>query len=310
IDFLCAWILIFFAAALVLFFAGSARYLLPIASPLAILVSEARKLVVPAFFWNLALGLGLATVNFQHWSAYRDFTNSLKGDIAEKRVWINGELGMRFYLESAGALPLPKGRVLRAGEWVVSSELAFAENVTAPLALISAREIWPNLPLRIIGLGSRSGYSSASFGLRPFDIRTGSLDRVRAEAVLERKPTLSYLPMNAPEAQVQIVSGVYNLEQNAWRWAGPRAVLMLKAPPEPLPLHIKLFVPDMSPARRLRVLLDNELVHEQTFPAAGTYTIVTPRALGATVVLQFDKTFSVPPDRRDLAAIISEIGFR
>ena len=38
--FLLAWIGIFFAGALVIFFSGSARYLLPMAAPVAILASR------------------------------------------------------------------------------------------------------------------------------------------------------------------------------------------------------------------------------------------------------------------------------
>ena len=40
--FLLAWIAIFFAGAVVIFFAGSARYLLPMAAPVALLASRLR----------------------------------------------------------------------------------------------------------------------------------------------------------------------------------------------------------------------------------------------------------------------------
>ena len=40
--FLLAWIALFFAGALVVFFAGSARYLLPMAAPMALLASRLR----------------------------------------------------------------------------------------------------------------------------------------------------------------------------------------------------------------------------------------------------------------------------
>src|SRR6185295_2827201 len=39
-DFLAAWAIIFFTGALLIFFAGSARYLLPMAAPVAILVAR------------------------------------------------------------------------------------------------------------------------------------------------------------------------------------------------------------------------------------------------------------------------------
>src|SRR5439155_7288463 len=107
-DFLSAWIAIFFAGAVAVFFAGSARYLLPIAAPVAILVTRAAS---PRFLWTgfalqMALSLALAAANFQHWKGYRDFALSLPNN--GRRTWANTEWGLRYYLESAGALPLPK----------------------------------------------------------------------------------------------------------------------------------------------------------------------------------------------------------
>ncbi|MCU1237499.1 MAG: hypothetical protein JWP63_5466, partial [Candidatus Solibacter sp.] len=59
--FLLAWIAIFFAGAVVLFFSGSARYLLPMAAPVCILASRTgSKWLAPAFALQLALALALA----------------------------------------------------------------------------------------------------------------------------------------------------------------------------------------------------------------------------------------------------------
>ena len=86
--FLLAWIGIFFAAALAIFFAGSARYLLPMAAPIAILASRLPvKWLAPAFAVQLAIALGLATVNYQHWAGYRAFAASLRAQSAGHRVW-------------------------------------------------------------------------------------------------------------------------------------------------------------------------------------------------------------------------------
>ena len=68
--------------------------------------------------------------------------------------------------------------------WV--SALTQPFQVTAPTAVIAERAITATLPLRIIGLNSRSGYSTARLGFRPFDISTAPIDHVKAEAVLER----------------------------------------------------------------------------------------------------------------------------
>jgi hypothetical protein len=308
-DFITAWILIFFTSALILFFAGSARYLLPIAAPMAILVARERRLLPLAIGGNFALGLALAFVNYQHWDGNRQFARSIEQELREKRVWINGELGLRFYLESEGALSLARTQAVQAGEWIVESALGFPQPVTAPLATVSEREIRPWLPLRLIGLGSKSGYSTASFGLRPFDISTSPVDRIRIDAVLERKPVLSYLPMNAPEAQNQIASGVYQLEQGGWRWMSGRAVVLLKPPESPKPLQVKLSVPDQSPARLVKVEIDGSELHSQAL-TPGVNTITTKPARGSSVTLTVDKTFSVKGDHRQLGVILSEVGFR
>jgi hypothetical protein len=308
-DFLTAWVLIFFAAALVLFFAGSARYLLPIAAPLAILAAKQRRYVPIAVAGNLIVGLALAYVNYEHWDGYRRFAHSVQRELHEKRVWINGEWGLRFYLESEGALPIARTQAVQPGEWIVASALALPVPVTAPLATVAERDIRPWLPIRLIGLESKAGYSTASAGFRPFDFGTGTIDRVRIDAVMERRPTLSYLPMNAPEAQNQIASGVYQLE-GQWRWMSGRAVVLLKPPDVPQPLHVQIYIPDPAPARTVGVLLDGQELHSQTVPAPGVYTITSKPATGSSVTIVVDKTFSVPGDHRELGAILTEVGFR
>ncbi len=67
--------MLFFAAALALFFAGSARYLLPLAAPLAFLLAlhfEDRPLSSPPHSSETSPSdSALAWVNYQHWDAYR-----------------------------------------------------------------------------------------------------------------------------------------------------------------------------------------------------------------------------------------------
>ena len=116
------------------------------------------------------------------------------------RVWVNAELGLRHYLEDQGALPLRKTQQLRPGDLVVSSELEASLHPTGPLALLAKTEIDPAIPLRLIGVESHSGYSTVSRGFWPFGFTGGVIDRLRADDVRERRPTLEYLPMDAPEA--------------------------------------------------------------------------------------------------------------
>jgi hypothetical protein len=313
-QFLLAWIAIFLAGAIVVFFAGSARYLLPIAAPVALLASRLPvKWLVVGFAAQIALSLGLAVVNYQHWDANRRFAAQLAGPSAAHRVWVDGELGLRFYLEADHALPLHKTQQLRAGDIVVSSELTRSVAPTVPASTIARMEIRPAIPLRLIGLESHSGYSDVSRGMWPIGISAGVIDRVRADLVLERHPTLDFLPMNAPEAADQLVSGVYQLEAGAYRWMSGRATIILKPPDKPSPLAVSFTIPAIAPARHIVVLADGHLAAEQTYARPGTYTLQTsplqPANATVNVEIQVDRTFSAPPDARQLGIVLSTVGF-
>ena len=176
------------------------------------------------------------------------------------------------------------GQALRPGELVISSDLGYPVAVTTgggQFVTLAEREITPALPFRLIALGSKSGYSTASAGFRPFDISTKPIDRVRAQVVVERKPTQSYLTMNAPEAENQIVSGLFGAE-TSWRWMGDRAVILLKPPPEPQPLHLVFNIPDSAPARRVTLALDGAVLEDKTYDKPGD-TLSTKPVSGGTV---------------------------
>jgi hypothetical protein len=320
-DFLSQWVLVFFAASLALFFAGSARYLLPMAAPLVLLAVRETwrpKLLWAAFCCQLALVLALSLTNYQHWDGYRQFVRSLASEIQHKRTWINGEWGLRFYAESEGGLPLRRGQALRAGDLVLSSEIGYPIPFTVgggQLTPYRELEIRPTLPLRLIGVGAKSAYSTASLGLRPFDISFNPVDRVRASLVTALRPQLEYLPMNSPQASQHIVSGVFELESGQWRWMTDRATFLLKPPPQPKPLRVDFYIPDTAPARRVTLLLDGQTVAESTFEKPGTYSVVSSAALRAagdtaTLSVVVDKTFSVPGDTRKLGVILSGAGWR
>jgi len=311
VIFLAGWIALFFAGALAVFFTGSARYLLPIAAPFALLAASLpSRWLAAGFAVQITVGLALAVANFQHWAAYRPFVDSLPKN---HRVWVNGDWGLRYYLEAQGALPLMRSQGLRPGDIVVTSELAYPLEFThggGTLAPLAQAEIRPWLPLRLVGLNSRSGYSNVDHGFLPFDLSTGPVDRVRAEQVVKREPSREDLPMNAPEAQEQIVSGVYPLEgKNGWRWMSGRALILLKKPGRPERLRVSLYIHDNAPARKVTVLLDGVQVAEQTWPAPGKYVLHSQPVQGSAVTIVADRTFSVPGDSRELGIILTELGF-
>jgi hypothetical protein len=312
--FLAAWVLLFFAGALVVFFAGSARYLLPIAAPVAILATRAlegrTRLLAAGCAASFAIALALAVANRQHWEGYRAFTRDLTGEIAGRRTWINAEWGLRFYAESAGALPLLRTTPVQPGDLILRSELGgFQTAAKGPRTPLARAGIRPWMPFRLIGLGVRSGYSTAAAGLRPFDISTGPVDRVSAEIASERRPTLTWAPMTSED---HIVDGLYNLENNAWRWTGKRATVAVR--PKAGPVEASFYIPDAARARLVRLLVNGKAVAEQRYEGPGSYTLrsppIAPEGESATVSIEVDQTFRPPGDQRDLGIVLHGMGFR
>jgi hypothetical protein len=310
-DFPAAWAAIFFAGAMLIFFAGSARYLLPIAAPVAILVARAAapRWLAAGFALQLTLSLALAAANYQHWDGYRQFAAALAPDASQHRVWVDGEWGLRYYLESAGALPVSKDQVVQPGDTIVSSQLAHAVTVNAPVAQVRAMDIIPGIPLRLISLNRRSAYSSAAVGLLPFEISSAPADRVRADAVVDRKPVLSYLNPRDPQAPAHILSGLYPQDG----WMGESAAVLLRTPEKLASVDVVLYIPDNAPARHVQLLVDGQLAAEDTFPGPGSYKLTAPYQPSkptATVTVTVDKTYSAPGDLRKLGIVIAGVGFR
>jgi hypothetical protein len=305
--FLLAWMGIFFAGALAIFFSGSARYLLPMAAPVAILASRLpTKWLAPAFAVQLSLAVSLATVNYQHWDGYRAFAASLRAPSAGHRVWVDNDWGLRYYLESDHALPARKGQHVRPGDIIVSSELGHNVEFTAPLSLLSSANIQATLPLRLIGLNSHSGYSTVDEGYLPFGISTGPVDRVMARLVMERHATQEYLTISAPEAAEQVVSGIFPAD----RWMSQAGVVILKSPAVPKNLRAEFYLPPNAKARQVTLLLDGREIASQTYPGPGHYTLTSAEPLqGTTVEIRVDRTFTAPGDRRALGMVLIGVGF-
>jgi hypothetical protein len=320
VQFLLAWIGIFFAGSAVIFFAGSARYLLPMAAPVAILASFSfepiqrpaspalRILALTGFASQLALGLGLATVNYQHWDGYRQFAAMLP---TGHRTWVNGEWGLRYYVESHGGLALTKNQPLEPGEIVVSSDLSRAVETHAPLTpMVRTLEIRPAIPLRLIGLESHSGYSTASLGFWPFGVSSGVIDRVHADVVGERHVTREYLTLAAPDSGEQIAAGIY-----PDHWMARTAMVLLKNPAGPRAFSVEFYLPPQARARRVKLLLDGKPVAEGNYSKDGLYTLATAapiRGAGAIAEaeVEVDSTFFAPGDQRPLGVVLLGIGFR
>jgi hypothetical protein len=301
--FLLLWVGGFFAAAHVLFFAGSARYLLPMALPVCILASGSRFLW-PALAIEGVLAAGLATENMQHWNAYRDIAARVP---VARRVFVNGEWGIRHYLEERGARPFEIGQEFRLGDIVVS--LATAPSIDTAKTLLFEQTVTSPIPLRIVGLDSHSGFSTAAQGLLPFSISAGPIDRVRVEQILESEPTLGYLKIGTPEAVAHLISGVSNSD----RWTFERGLIALKRPAGKAVLRAVFYLPPGGEHREVRLTIDGAEVAAKLYDEAGIFTLESPpmdRGPGrVTIGISTDRPFQVPTDGRALGVVLTDIGF-
>ena len=298
-GFLEAWVLIFFAGALIVFFAGSARYLLPIAAPFAILAANRCGVPMLAIgvVLEMALSVSLAIVNYQTWGAYKQFAISLAPEAAERRMWVDHDWGLRYYLESEGALAVPRGQTFAPGDVVVSQK-PHPEGQR-----IASLEIRPSIPLRLFSVNGKSAYSLASTGLWPFEISNAQVDRVGAYLIGERK---AELPWVTPRDQQQVLRG---LDPDGW--TGAEATVLLKHADGPLTAEFTIH--PQSAARHIRLSVDGKVVAEETFAGPGSYTLSVPAPGGGasiTVTIATDKTFSVRGDGRQLGILVTGIGFK
>ena len=172
------WCLAYFLFACVAFYAGAARYLLPIVAPMAMLVVIERRALWrwAALGVSLVLGLNISFAAYEFARVYADVRMPFK------HFLVNGEWGFRYYMLQQGGEMLEANSVPRPGEWIVASELSLAgnygslaEEIATPLQTV---DLDVRTPLRLVDRYAHSGYSSVSFGLLPFSFSTRPLDRI------------------------------------------------------------------------------------------------------------------------------------
>ncbi|MFZ5928001.1 MAG: hypothetical protein ACOYX1_11195 [Acidobacteriota bacterium] len=304
------WVRIYFAASAVLFFAGAARYLLPVAPPLAILAAErlGKRRLAAAVFTQAALAFALAYAAMHHWQAYKDIAAKVESG---SQTYVAGEWSLRYYLEKRGARPVMAGERIGPGSVIVRSELGFPVHYSTGggrAETVASYEIHPALPLQLMGLHARSAWMTCAFGLRPFDWSRQPLDRVTVTRVAAIPLERSDLPMNAPDADLYIVSGVHGLEDGRYRWMARRAEFVLK--PRPGVLVLTLFLPDASPARQLTVMAGGvEVLRARLQPGLQTLrTAPLPQARDRVeILMEADNSFRPAGDARELSLILESL---
>jgi len=177
---LAGWCLFYFAFAVLAFFAGAARYLLPLAAPMAMLFaieSRGRTARALALAVNVFLGLNLSFAAYEFARVYKDVQPP-----PGRTFLVNGEWGFRYYMLAKNGRVLESNSVPTPGEWIVSSELSLAANYDSlaeeTAVPLRVNDLRVRSPLRLADLHAHSGFSAASFGLLPFSFSRRPLDRI------------------------------------------------------------------------------------------------------------------------------------
>ncbi len=133
------------------------------------------------------------------------------------------------------------------------------------------------------------------------------------QKLLDREPTVSWLPMNSPAAAYQIAGGVFGLEGNAWRWTGATASFRLLTPSHAGRFAADVVVrPEVVPCT-VTLSVNGIAIATAKYSTPGAYELAGP-VVGAlpdavTATLSTDRTFRAPPDTRDLGLVLTAIGF-
>jgi hypothetical protein len=135
-------------------------------------------------------------------------------------------------------------------------------------------------------------------------------------------PSLSDLKMSDPNAERQLISGFYKLEQNQWRWTAGRFAVVLQPPrgagQNGGTLRLQLFVPPgqiekLGPLT-LTAYADDVTLAPEIFTKAGAYSYSRNVPAAAfhpnllPVVFNFDKALAPSStETRELAAVVTEV---
>ncbi len=177
---LAGWCLLYFGFAALAFFAGAARYLLPLAAPMVLLFvlqSNSRSARALALGVNVLLGLNISFAAYEFARVYTQVQPP-----PGRTFLVNGEWGFRYYMLTKGGRVLEANSVPVPGEWIVSSELSLggnydslAEETAVPLR---ATDLRVRSPLRLIDRYAHTGFSTVSCGLLPFSFSRRPLDQI------------------------------------------------------------------------------------------------------------------------------------
>ena len=208
--FLCLWFLGVVFYCIAVFDHGSARYLLPGAAPLILLLVRANEAALAGLGrWRLfyatllpcqlVLGLSLAHADYEVAQTYRqaglDFG---KQYLPIRRPFLfSAECDLRYYLTVLGGQIMADDTVADPGELVVKSRnllsIAFDNQLDRSLEVVGRKTYWVSSPLRLLDDNAKAGFWSDGWGVLPFWFSRQPLDVITVYRVGQ-----SYKPPSGP----------------------------------------------------------------------------------------------------------------
>ncbi len=202
IVFLCSWFLAVLLYCIFIFFSGSARYLLPAAPPLVLLLVRAtevqiavskrwRAFYVSLLVTQLLLGVALAQADFQFANTFRHVARDFKQQYRTRgdSFLFTGEWGFRYYLGALGGHIMTRASVVEPGELMVESRLCLSQNLdnelNRSLQVVEQRTYRITSPLRLLDKEAKAGFWSDGWGVLPFWFSAQPLDEITVYLVGE-----------------------------------------------------------------------------------------------------------------------------
>lgn len=183
------WFIGIAASILLLYYAGSVRYVLPAAPPLILLWIKylecrvlhndylLRNLVWLGFALTLPYGMWISWGDYQFAEMYRQGAHRMVEIYSRsgRTTWFTGEWGLRYYLSSQGGRPLP-----RAAAGPQAGDILLKPYVASPwvtlydsdeyLRFLTRHELQMPTRLRLIDYRSHAGFYSTGWGILPWSL--------------------------------------------------------------------------------------------------------------------------------------------
>jgi len=148
--------------------------------------------------------------------------------------------------------------------------------------------------------------------------------KVKVQATEEEAPRLaSMIHMSDPKAGGQLVSGFYDVEQNAWRWAQKRFSVVLRPPAGAAQrgavLNLKFAIPDAVISKlqseTVSASVNGSPLPPETYSKAGEFTygkdVPSNLLTGESVRVDFTLDKAIAPsasDQRELGVVVLSVG--